>query len=71
MPWGWRCLRLAPRARTLVGMSLGGLTALTALAATPSLAERLVLVDVTPGVDRAKAEPILSFLETTRSRPPE
>jgi pimeloyl-ACP methyl ester carboxylesterase len=54
--------RLAPRARTLVGMSLGGLTALTALAATPSLAERLVLVDVTPGVDRAKAEPILSFI---------
>jgi pimeloyl-ACP methyl ester carboxylesterase len=54
--------RLAPRARTLVGMSLGGLTALTALAATPTLAERLALVDVTPGVNHEKAEPILSFI---------
>lgn len=54
--------RLAPGAGTLVGMSLGGLTALAALAATPTLAERLALIDVTPGVDREKAEPILSFI---------
>jgi pimeloyl-ACP methyl ester carboxylesterase len=54
--------RLAPRAGTLVGMSLGGLTALAALAGTPTLAERLALIDVTPGVDHEKAEPVLSFI---------
>lgn len=53
---------LAPTATTLVGMSLGGLTAIAALAVHPGLAERLVLVDVTPGVDHDKAEPILAFI---------
>jgi pimeloyl-ACP methyl ester carboxylesterase len=54
--------KLAPEATTVVGMSLGGLTALCAVADDPSLAERLVLVDVTPGVNAQKAEPILSFI---------
>lgn len=53
---------LAPDTGLLVGMSLGGLTALAALAATPELAERLVLVDITPGVNQQKAEPIISFV---------
>ncbi len=53
---------LAPDATTLVGMSLGGLTALAALAAAPALADRLVLLDITPGVNQQKAEPILSFI---------
>jgi pimeloyl-ACP methyl ester carboxylesterase len=53
---------LAPDATTLVGMSLGGLTALCALAEDPSLADRLALVDITPGVNAEKAEPILSFV---------
>jgi len=53
---------LAPDAATLVGMSLGGLTAIASLAAHPGLADRLVLVDVTPGVDHDKAEPILAFI---------
>jgi len=53
---------LAPSASTLVGMSLGGLTAIATLAVHPGLADRLVLVDVTPGVDHAKAEPILAFI---------
>jgi pimeloyl-ACP methyl ester carboxylesterase len=54
---------LAPHATTLVGMSLGGLTALTALATTPSLAERLVLVDITPGVNQEKAAEIRAFVD--------
>jgi pimeloyl-ACP methyl ester carboxylesterase len=53
---------LAPTASTIVGMSLGGLTGLVALADRSDLAERLVLVDITPGVNQHKAEPILSFI---------
>lgn len=53
---------LAPEATTLVGMSLGGLTALSVLAGHPDLARRLVLVDITPGVNQEKAEPIVSFI---------
>lgn len=54
--------QLAPDASTLVGMSLGGLTALCTLAQHPDTADRLMLVDVTPGVNHEKAEPILSFI---------
>jgi pimeloyl-ACP methyl ester carboxylesterase len=53
---------LAPDASTLVGMSLGGLTALCTMAEQPDVADRLALVDVTPGVNQEKAEPILSFI---------
>jgi pimeloyl-ACP methyl ester carboxylesterase len=53
---------LAPNASTLVGMSLGGLTALCVLAETPTVADRLALIDITPGVNQEKAEPILSFI---------
>jgi len=58
---------LAPHASTLVGMSLGGLTALCTMAAHPEVADRLVLVDVTPGVNQEKAEPILSFISGPES----
>jgi pimeloyl-ACP methyl ester carboxylesterase len=58
---------LAPNASTLVGMSLGGLTALCTLAEHPEVAERLALVDVTPGVNQEKAEPILSFISGPES----
>jgi len=55
--------RLAPEAQMMVvGMSLGGLTALCLAAEHPDLVALLVLVDITPGTDAAKAEPILAFL---------
>jgi pimeloyl-ACP methyl ester carboxylesterase len=53
---------LAPDARAVVGMSLGGLTALALAARAPELVRRLVLVDITPGVDEEKAAPILAFV---------
>lgn len=53
---------LAPAATTLVGMSLGGLTAIEVLGRHPHLTDRLVLVDVTPGVDRRKAAAVIAFV---------
>src|SRR5829696_7429829 len=53
---------MAPEAELLVGMSLGGLTALCLTARAPDLVRRLAVVDVTPGTDRAKAEPIITFV---------
>src|ERR1700742_4421721 len=42
---------LAPTAKALVGMSLGGLTSISLADERPDLVRSLVLVDVTPGVD--------------------
>ena len=53
---------LAPDAPMVVGMSLGGLTAIALTSEAPELVRRLVLVDVTPGVDRDKAAPIAQFI---------
>jgi pimeloyl-ACP methyl ester carboxylesterase len=53
---------LAPDARLLVGMSLGGVTAIRVATEHPELVRRLAIVDVTPGVDETKAEPIIAFL---------
>jgi pimeloyl-ACP methyl ester carboxylesterase len=53
---------LAPKAAALVGMSLGGLTALALADASPDLVRSLVLVDVTPGVNADKAAAIRAFL---------
>ena len=53
---------LAPDAAAVVGMSLGGLTAIALAASRPELVRRLVLVDITPGVDRAKAKAITDFV---------
>jgi pimeloyl-ACP methyl ester carboxylesterase len=54
--------QLAPTAELVVGMSLGGLTAICLAAQHPDLVRRLAIVDVTPGVDHAKAEPIVTFV---------
>jgi len=53
---------LAPAAKVVVGMSLGGLTANSLAAANPELVARLVVVDVTPGVDRDKAKEVIDFI---------
>src|SRR5262245_50283429 len=53
---------LAPGADLVVGMSLGGLTAFSLAAQHPDLVRRLAIVDVTPGVDHARAEPIVAFV---------
>jgi pimeloyl-ACP methyl ester carboxylesterase len=53
---------LAPHARLLVGMSLGGLTACVLAARHPERVRRLALVDVTPGVNAAKSAAIVGFV---------
>ncbi|HET9689912.1 MAG TPA: alpha/beta hydrolase, partial [Acidimicrobiales bacterium] len=54
---------LAPTARVVVGMSLGGLTALALAATAPALVPALVLVDITPGVTSEKARAITEFVQ--------
>jgi pimeloyl-ACP methyl ester carboxylesterase len=54
---------LAPGARMVVGMSLGGLTALALADRAPDLVRNLVLVDVTPGVNREKSTTIAQFID--------
>jgi pimeloyl-ACP methyl ester carboxylesterase len=46
---------LAPQAAAVIGMSLGGLTALSLAATRPELVRKLVLVDVSPGSPEAVA----------------
>jgi pimeloyl-ACP methyl ester carboxylesterase len=53
---------LAPAARAVVGMSLGGLTAIALAAEAPELVRKLVLVDVVPGIDGARAQHITDFV---------
>jgi len=58
---------LAPSARAIVGMSLGGLTALALAAAHPELVRAVVLVDITPGIDADKAKDIVAFIDGPES----
>jgi pimeloyl-ACP methyl ester carboxylesterase len=53
---------LAPNARLVVGMSLGGLTALSLASRAPELVRALVLVDITPGVSGEKSKAISDFV---------
>jgi pimeloyl-ACP methyl ester carboxylesterase len=61
--------RLAPAAKVVVGMSLGGMTAIALADAEPDLVRALVLVDVTPGVDQGKAAAITAFVNGPESFP--
>lgn len=58
---------LAPTARAVVGMSLGGMTAICLAADHPQLVRRLGVVDVTPGTNHEKAEPIIAFVDGPES----
>ena len=53
---------LAPAARVIVGMSLGGLTSLALAERHPELVRRLVLVDITPGVTPTKVKAVTDFI---------
>ena len=53
---------LAPDARGVVGMSLGGVSSIALAAHAPELVRALVLVDITPGVNAEKAAPITNFV---------
>ena len=52
----------ASKAEVVVGMSLGGLSAIALAERRPDLVRRLVLVDVTPGVTGEKAKAIHDFV---------
>jgi pimeloyl-ACP methyl ester carboxylesterase len=54
--------RLAPDAAMVVGMSLGGMTAIALATRHPLLVRRLALVDITPGVNHDKSSDIAAFL---------
>ena len=53
----------APHARVVVGMSLGGLTAMELAVRHPALVRSLVMVDITPGVNAAKTKAITDFVD--------
>ena len=53
---------LAPNARAVVGMSMGGMTSIALAGLAPELVRSLVLVDVTPGVTAEKAKAITDFV---------
>jgi pimeloyl-ACP methyl ester carboxylesterase len=54
--------RFAPAAHAVVGMSLGGATSIVLATRHPHLVRRLLLVDITPGVDGDKTSDIAAFL---------
>jgi pimeloyl-ACP methyl ester carboxylesterase len=53
---------LAPQAKAVVGMSLGGLTTLALARDHAELVRKLVLVDITPGVNQEKTKQITDFV---------
>lgn len=60
---------LAPDARAVVGMSLGGLTAIALAASRPEIVRRLLVVDVTPGVNEDKAKAVIDFMSGPETFP--
>jgi pimeloyl-ACP methyl ester carboxylesterase len=57
----------APAARVVVGMSLGGLSAMELAARHPHLVRALVMVDITPGVNAQKTKAITDFVDGPQS----
>jgi pimeloyl-ACP methyl ester carboxylesterase len=60
---------LAPNARAVIGMSLGGMTTLALIAHAPELVRAAILVDVTPGVNQQKSKAISDFVNGPDSFP--
>jgi pimeloyl-ACP methyl ester carboxylesterase len=60
---------LAPEAKVVIGMSLGGITTIALAARHPDLVRRAVLVDITPGVNREKSAAISNFVNGPDSFP--
>jgi pimeloyl-ACP methyl ester carboxylesterase len=60
---------LAPNARAVIGMSLGGMTSLALAKVAPDVVRKLILVDVTPGVDQEKSAVIRAFIDGPESFP--
>jgi pimeloyl-ACP methyl ester carboxylesterase len=58
---------LAPNARAVIGMSLGGMTTIALADHAPDLVRRIVLVDVTPGVNESKSSTIAAFINGPES----
>ena len=54
--------RLAPAAKAVVGMSLGGLTTVALAAQAPELVRAVVLVDVLPGLKGERSKHIVDFV---------
>jgi pimeloyl-ACP methyl ester carboxylesterase len=55
--------KLCPGVRLVVGMSLGGMTAMLLSAVAPELVAALVLVDILPEPDPAAARSVMEFLD--------
>jgi len=60
---------LAPHARAVVGMSLGGMTTLALMGHARELVRKALFVDVTPGVNGKKASAIVAFVAGPPSFP--
>jgi pimeloyl-ACP methyl ester carboxylesterase len=60
---------LAPTARAVIGMSLGGLTTLALAGRHPELVRAIVLVDILPSSDRTKGSVITAFVNGPASFP--
>lgn len=52
----------APTAKAVVGMSLGGMTAISLAVSHPELVRKLVVIDISPGVNPEKAKSVINFL---------
>jgi pimeloyl-ACP methyl ester carboxylesterase len=53
---------LAPDARAVIGMSLGGLTAIALSAEAPDVVRKIVLIDVLPGLKARRSQHIGDFI---------